>query len=222
MPLIKRYPNRKLYDTEAKRYVTLEQIAKMIREGKDVQVVDYETGEDLTSLTLSQIILEQEKKRSGFLPRSLLTSLIRAGGGTLEHLIRSLQSSVPLAKPSLLEERLADLVATGLLTAEQAAAVLKALEPTDFIDENLAQVLHRLNIPTSQDIHSLQQQVAELSAKLAALLEQEPGNGQVQEAQASAVQPEKPKKRASRRSKTERPKAQRRARRAKSQTKSQK
>ncbi len=222
MPLIKRYPNRKLYDTEAKRYVTLEQIAQMIREGKDVQVVDYETGEDLTSLTLSQIILEQEKKRSGFLPRSLLTSLIRAGGGTLEHLIRSLQSSVPLAKPSLLEERLADLVATGLLTAEQAAAVLKALEPTDFIDENLAQVLHRLNIPTSQDIHSLQQQVAELSAKLAALLEQEPGNGQAQEAQASAVQPEKPKKRASGRPETERPKAQRRARRAKSQAKSQK
>ncbi len=206
MPLIKRYPNRKLYDTEAKRYVTLEQIAQMIREGKDVQVVDYETGEDLTSLTLSQIILEQEKKRAGFLPRSLLTSLIRTGGGTLEHLIRSLQSTVPLSKTSLLEERLADLVATGLLTAEQAAAVLKALQPTDFIDENLAQVLHRLNIPTSQDIQSLQQQVAELSAKLAALLEQEPesDNGLVEAQEAPAVQPTQPKKPAKRASKGKR------------------
>ena len=53
MPLIKRYPNRKLYDTEAKQYVTLEQIAELIRSGKDVQVIDHESGEDLTALTLS-------------------------------------------------------------------------------------------------------------------------------------------------------------------------
>ncbi len=62
MPLIKRYPNRKLYDTEAKRYVTLENITEMIQKGEEVQVVDYESGEDLTNLTLTQIILEQEKK----------------------------------------------------------------------------------------------------------------------------------------------------------------
>ncbi|MCB0161660.1 MAG: polyhydroxyalkanoate synthesis regulator DNA-binding domain-containing protein, partial [Caldilineaceae bacterium] len=77
MPVIKRYPNRKLYDTEAKTYVTLDEITEMIRAGRDVQVIDHETGDDLTTLTLSQIILEQEKKSAGFLPRSLLTSLIR-------------------------------------------------------------------------------------------------------------------------------------------------
>ena len=65
MPIIKRYPNRKLYDTEAKRYVTLETITQMIHEGQEVQVVDHETGEDLTNLTLSQIIFEQEKKGGG-------------------------------------------------------------------------------------------------------------------------------------------------------------
>ena len=53
MPTIKRYPNRKLYDTEAKRYVTLDSIALMIQHGRDVQVIDHETGEDLTNLTLS-------------------------------------------------------------------------------------------------------------------------------------------------------------------------
>ena len=72
MPLIKRYPNRKLYDTEAKTYVTLDQLTVLIQHGADVQVIDHETGEDLTNLTLTQIILEQEKKRAGFLPRQLI------------------------------------------------------------------------------------------------------------------------------------------------------
>ena len=63
MPLIKRYPNRKLYDTEAKAYITLEQIAYLIREGQEDHVVDHASREDLTALTLTQVILEQERKR---------------------------------------------------------------------------------------------------------------------------------------------------------------
>ena len=80
MPVIKRYPNRKLYDTEAKGYITLEQIGELIRDGQDIQVVDHATGEDLTALTLTQVILEQERKRSGSLPQTVLTGLIQAGG----------------------------------------------------------------------------------------------------------------------------------------------
>ena len=80
MRLIKRYPNRKLYDTEDKMYVTLNGIAELIRDGHDVQVVDHTSGEDLTAVTLTQIIFEQEKRQSGFLPRSVLTGLVQAGG----------------------------------------------------------------------------------------------------------------------------------------------
>lgn len=174
MPVIKRYPNRKLYDTEAKRYVTLDHITKMVRDGQDVRVIDHETGEDLTSLTLSQIILEQEKKQTGFLPRSLLTSLIRTGGETVESLVRSVQGTLPLAKPTLLEQKLKQLVDAGQLTSEQAAAVLKALQPTEILDENLTHFLHRLNIPTNQDVRILQQQLAELTDKLAELLQEVP------------------------------------------------
>ncbi|MGD8806379.1 MAG: polyhydroxyalkanoate synthesis regulator DNA-binding domain-containing protein, partial [Chloroflexota bacterium] len=61
MILIKRYPNRKLYNTEAKQYVTLEGIAELIRQGQEVQITDHQTGEDLTAVTLTQIIFEQEK-----------------------------------------------------------------------------------------------------------------------------------------------------------------
>ena len=73
MPIIKRYPNRKLYDTDAKRYITLDGIAELIRDGAEVQVVDHTTNEDLTAVTLTQIIFEQEKRNSGFLPKSVLT-----------------------------------------------------------------------------------------------------------------------------------------------------
>lgn len=168
MPLIKRYPNRKLYDTEAKQYITLEQIADMIRAGDDVQVIDYESGEDLTTLTLSQVIFDQEKKRSGFLPRSLMTSLIRTGGGTLDALLRTLQDSLPL-RASILEERIAKLVATGTLTADQAKSVLKALQSSSdlsAVDENIVHLLHRLNIPTSRDVEDLREKLALLNAQL--------------------------------------------------------
>ena len=89
MPVIKRYPNRKLYDTEAKQYITLDGIAGLIREGQEVSVIDHATGEDLTAVTLTQIIFEQEKKRKGFLPQTVLTGLIQAGGDTMSTLRRT-------------------------------------------------------------------------------------------------------------------------------------
>ncbi len=77
--IIKRYQNRKLYDTSAKRYITQEGIAELIRLGNDVQIIDNVTEEDLTNVTLMQIIMEKEKKKSGFLPLSILVSLIQVG-----------------------------------------------------------------------------------------------------------------------------------------------
>lgn len=74
--IVKRYANRKLYDTEHSCYVTLEDIASMIRTGDEVQVIDNKTGEDLTSVTLAQIIFETEKKKN-FMPLSLLRDLIQ-------------------------------------------------------------------------------------------------------------------------------------------------
>ena len=62
MPVIKKYSNRKLYNTDDNKYINLEDIAKMIRNGADVQVVDNVTGEDLTAVTLTQIIMEREKR----------------------------------------------------------------------------------------------------------------------------------------------------------------
>src|SRR6267143_1577933 len=67
--VIKRYSNRKLYDTQESRYVTLEELEELIRAGKEISVVDVSIDEDLTSVTLAQIILENERsRRAGWMP----------------------------------------------------------------------------------------------------------------------------------------------------------
>jgi polyhydroxyalkanoate synthesis repressor PhaR len=76
--VIKKYGNRRLYDTSASRYVNLEEIAGMIRDGKQVQVVDAKTGEDLTRVTLTQIISDDVKDKPTGLPLELLRQLIVA------------------------------------------------------------------------------------------------------------------------------------------------
>jgi polyhydroxyalkanoate synthesis repressor PhaR len=80
--VVKRYANRKLYDTQRSRYVTLEQIADMIRSGEDVKIVDNNSKEDLTAITLTQIIFEEEKKQS-FLPLSALRNIIQSGASNM-------------------------------------------------------------------------------------------------------------------------------------------
>jgi polyhydroxyalkanoate synthesis repressor PhaR len=73
--IVKKYSNRRLYDTEDSRYITLDELAQKIRRGSDVRVVDAKTGDDLTQTTLTQIILESDAAR--LLPVSLLTQLVR-------------------------------------------------------------------------------------------------------------------------------------------------
>lgn len=85
--IIKRYANRKLYDTQHSRYVTLDQIAEMIRGGDDVKIVDNKTKEDLTSVTLAQIIFEEEKRQKSFLPLQAMRNIIQSGGESISQLV---------------------------------------------------------------------------------------------------------------------------------------
>ncbi len=80
MHRIKRYSNRKFYDTTSRRYVALEGIARMIREGEDVEVVDHSTGKDITAQVLAQVVMDQ---RHLPLSVSFLTSIIRGSGSLL-------------------------------------------------------------------------------------------------------------------------------------------
>src|ERR1700749_2624107 len=93
--IIKRYANRKLYDTEHSRYVTLDQISEMIRNGDDVKIVDNKSKEDLTTVTLAQIIFEEEKKQHSFLPLGAMRNIIQSGGEWFAEAQRRVQSILP-------------------------------------------------------------------------------------------------------------------------------
>src|SRR5262245_13538686 len=92
--VINRYSNRKLYDTQESRYVTLEELEELIRAGKEISVVDVSTGEDLTSVTLAQIILENERNRRAALPSAFLHQLIKHGEAWQDFVQRSMRSSL--------------------------------------------------------------------------------------------------------------------------------
>ncbi|RPI34193.1 MAG: hypothetical protein EHM70_03625 [Chloroflexota bacterium] len=177
MPVIKRYPNRKLYDTEAKQYITLDEIGELIRQGQEVHVVDHASGEDLTALTLTQIIMEQEKKQSGFLPRNILADLIRSGGGRITALQRTLASTLGMSRlaDDEIERRIAALVTRGEMTAKDGLNLLEKLlslstpthEETQVDNQEVIEnVLKERGIPDRTEIQRLMDQVEALAAKL--------------------------------------------------------
>jgi polyhydroxyalkanoate synthesis repressor PhaR len=92
--LIKRYANRKLYDQGRSRYVTLEELEDLIRQGREIRVVDAVSGEDLTSQTLAQIILDTARGRRTGLPVAFLHQLIQHGSAWQSFVQESLQSSL--------------------------------------------------------------------------------------------------------------------------------
>ncbi|HBQ21600.1 MAG: hypothetical protein A2Z91_02495 [Deltaproteobacteria bacterium GWA2_38_16] len=81
--IIKRYQNRKLYNTEKSCYVTLDDLAEMIRRGEEIVVLDNRTKKDITSNTLTQIIFETEKKSKSLLPIHILIDIIKGNGGSI-------------------------------------------------------------------------------------------------------------------------------------------
>lgn len=119
--IVKRYANRKLYDTERSCYVTLEDISIMIKEAAEVKVIDNKSGEDLTTVTLAQIIFETEKKK-GFMPLTLLRTLIQ----------KSVTPSADLTNESLVQLQS---VAQPNAAASQTVDPVQAKEDTVAGDE---------------------------------------------------------------------------------------
>lgn len=179
MPVIKRYPNRKLYDTAARQYIALDGVAALIRGGAEVQVVDHATGEDLTALILMQIIVEQEKRQSGFLPQALLAGLVQAGGDTLAALRRSLVAPLDLVRhvDEEIERRIRSLVLAGDLAEEDGLSLrdrLLALSGPRASGDGpeeaaLRRALARRHVPDRSQAQALAEQIDALEAELAAL-----------------------------------------------------
>ncbi len=175
MPIIKRYSNRKLYDTQAKRYITLEGLGDLIRQGQEVHITDHETGEDITALILAQTVFELEKRLKGGLPGTVLTGLIRAGSDTLGQLRGVLTPDDSAAHVDAeIERRVLYLVERGDLDAEQGRRLLDQLlaagpataEPAGLSEKLWARTLKQRGVPTREDVQELSRRVEALSAEL--------------------------------------------------------
>jgi polyhydroxyalkanoate synthesis repressor PhaR len=107
--VIKRYSNRKLYDTDSSKYVTLEEIARMIKAGDEVVIIDNKTKDDLTAITLTQIIYEEEKRKSR-MPLGMLRQMITSSGDALQtfldkQVVQPVAEKIDLAKTGVNEIR---------------------------------------------------------------------------------------------------------------------
>jgi polyhydroxyalkanoate synthesis repressor PhaR len=149
--LIKKYSNRKLYDTTSRRYITLERIGDLVHDGENVQVIDRTTGQDLTAVTLSQVVLDRERRRHGAVPEQLLQQLVR---GPSEAVAGAVRQSIAAGQDLLqrAEER--------VVRAPEAA-----------LEETLLRTLRSLKIPTQRDMAGLDRRLRELTARVDRLTE---------------------------------------------------
>lgn len=174
--IIKRYRNRKLYNTHSKRYVTLAQIEQLIKDQVEIKVIDNPSGEDITATTLSQIIFELEKNRSGFLPVSLLFSLVQAGGYRLDEIRQNIFTSLNLAHhyDVEIERRINQLVDRGIFSQAEGSQILEKLlsvssrqeELLENVEGKFVEFLQKRQIPTKEEIRSLIQKIDELSKQV--------------------------------------------------------
>jgi polyhydroxyalkanoate synthesis repressor PhaR len=156
--LVRKYSDRRLYDTSASRYVKLEDIARMVREGIDVEVQDARSGKDLTSMVLTQIIVEDARDRQTALPLQLLQQLVKASDhATHEFLSWYLQSTLDLY------QKAQESVRTRLSEAKNAVS-----SPLEFVRRLLAGQPWPAT-PQGGEVEKLRRRVEELEARLAQL-----------------------------------------------------
>jgi polyhydroxyalkanoate synthesis repressor PhaR len=142
--LIKKYANRKLYDTRTSRYITLEGIAQLVRDGHDIKVIDRDNGHDLTQVTLSQIVLSEEKRGPARLFDAGGEVLHDRGQALLDYVRKTL--NVPSDIRHQVERRRGDL--EGL------------------VDDAIERALRRLRIPSRRDIDRINDRLERISAQL--------------------------------------------------------
>ena len=142
--LIKKYANRKLYDTRTSRYVTLDGIADLVRAGHDIRVVDRDTGNDITQVVLSQIVLTEEKRGPQRLVDAGADAIHDRGQALLDYVRKTL--NVPGDLVSEVERRRGNL--------------------EGMVDEAIERTLQRLKVPTRRDIDRLNERLDKLSAEV--------------------------------------------------------
>ena len=187
--IIKRYTNRKLYDTVESRYVTLDEIAEMIKGGAEVKVIDNRTKDDLTSVTLAQIIFEEEKKTSK-MPLGMLRDIIRTGGDSVQAFlaaqiaprVEKLQAEAEHLRERFFKREDGELVEVPPPAEPERAEGKVKLTPKELVqlsqktvedwqrklDDRIKTVVESMtSIPAlAKDLHELEKKITELEKKI--------------------------------------------------------
>jgi hypothetical protein len=150
--LIKKYANRKLYDTRTSRYITLEEIAELVRDGHEIRVVDRDSGHDLTQVTLSQIVLSQEKRGPARLVDAGGDAIYEGGQALLDYVRKTL--NVPSELRVQMGRRRENI--------------------EEMADEAIVRALRRLRIPSHTDIDRINARLDRITAQLKKLGAAEP------------------------------------------------
>ncbi len=171
--IIKRYSNRKLYDTSDSRYVTLLQIAEMVRAGEEVQIIDNATKEDKTDITLALIISEELKTKPRGIPLSTLKALIRSRGGKLLSQLREGPLGRLMPREGELEDEItqtgdAEVNKDQASRDPQPGAIRRTIEQWQHaIDDRIRAILPDFSVirELQAEVKRLSDRVAELEAK---------------------------------------------------------
>lgn len=135
--LIKRYPNRKLYDTVERRYIALRDVANLIRAGVELRVIEHQTAADVTARTLSQIIFKQQRDGGSAISHTVLATLVRAG------------------------ERSTEAMRSSLVTSW---GIMRSLD--DELEHGLPRLWGRLGLATRHDLLELEARLDELASRI--------------------------------------------------------
>lgn len=167
--IIKRYPNRKLYDTTESRYITLNEIATLIREGVELQVFDSRSGDDITSVTLAQVLVGEEKRRNRTIPIQKMAALIHSSGEFLQKkipVVGTIREGAGRRVQEILNNSTAEEIREVLTNTQHAYEEVqrRADERIQFIVSTLKSIA-----PMSRDIQELSRQVRDLTARVTEL-----------------------------------------------------
>ena len=180
MHLIKKYANRKLYDTQDKKYVTMGRISEMIKAGEDVSIIDNESGEDITASIVSTLMGKDGGKKGSNenLSSGVLIQLFRRGSGALTDYAKKYlsiwQSAFTLAEDEL-DHLLKTLVknkeiskSEGSRLKQEIMGVTGSLKSwiSDTVDKRISEVMAMMNLPTRDQMAGLNRRIQELEAKI--------------------------------------------------------
>lgn len=171
--IIKKYQNRKLYDTQDSCYVTLDGIAKMIRQGEEIVVIDNNTKDDVTALIFTQVLYEQEKTNQSVLPVTILKNIIKAGSNNLfEFMQKFILTSLtaPTRAQEEIQLHIDRLVKKGDLNATEGAALTAQMrqiiaQTQESLDQKIQQRVNE-NISNAATNPAMGAQLQDLATRL--------------------------------------------------------